>query len=165
MLKILSVDPGEKVGWATAEVDEDHVIPYDLAGHASGDTIPMVPKLTIVNHGISSLKPFAIKLSNHMDDYDVVIYETWRLSARAGKLLIGNDMQTSQLIGMIRMVGWQCLGRTTLYPQAPAVMTTARKTLPPGLQETIDNEPKAHDDAHNVSALLHLWHWYWSTYV
>lgn len=160
MLRVLSVDPGEKVGWATATVDESLMVPIPVMG-ASG--LVNGPQLEVVNHGISSLKAFALKLHALTDPYDIVIYETWRLSARAGRLLVGNDMQTSQLIGIIRLYGW--LNGVELVAQPPSAMNTARKTAPPWLQEIIDNEPKAHDDAHNVSALLHLWTWYWGKYV
>lgn len=141
---VLALDPGEKVGWARAEIAPDLTF-------------------TELQHGITGLKDMALACEKRISTYDLVVMEDWRLNAKTAKSLIGNDMQSSQFIGMIRLLGWTT--NTKVKMQGPGVMNTARKTAPDWLQEIIAKEPKAHDDAHNVSALLHLWHWAWHEYV
>lgn len=136
--KVIAIDPGEKVGWCTATFEPG--------------------KLDLLNHGISSLKSFALKLGESMADYDVVIYETYRLSAQGAKL-IGDDMQTSQLIGMIRFISWTTDVR--LVSQAPAIKPTADKVAQGEFKSLIESEPAKHDDAHDIDAVRHLAYWAW----
>lgn len=142
-MKILAVDPGERVGWATGELDGDN--------------------LTIGAHGITALWPFALKLSQRVDTYDVVIYETWRLRRDMASKFIGNDFQTVQLIGVIRFLAMRT-NTVQLVSQGPAIKSTAEKTAPPSLRARLDSLPKAHDECHDYDALLHLHYWHWKRY-
>jgi hypothetical protein len=94
---------------------------------------------------------------------DRVVYEEWRLRGEKANEFAGSDFPSVQFVGMLRLAAW--VNEAKLYPQSPTAMTTARKTAPVYLREIIAREPKRHDDAHNVSALLHLWHHLWLTYV
>ncbi len=147
-MRILAVDPGERVGWAVGEV----------AGPVGGQL------LRVENHGISFLKDFAVKLGQVFHEYDVVIYETFRLRANVARKFAGNDMQTSQLIGIIRYLGW-INPQVKVVGQGPAVKATADKTMPSNIQSIIDKAPKNHDDSHDTDALRHLWFWFWERYV
>lgn len=149
-MRILAIDPGERVGWATGHV---------VADLADGST-----RIGVLNHGITALKPFAVKLGTSFAGYDVVVYETFRLRANVARKFAGNDMQTSQLIGVIRYLSW-LHPHVKLVGQGPAIKSTAEKTLPDDIQAIIAGLPKAHDDSHDGDALLHLWHWYWSKYI
>lgn len=141
---VLVVDPGERVGWVRAAVVGDH--------------------LEIVGHGITELKTFGLKINQVFGDYDVVVYESWRLAASMASKFAGNDFKTSQLIGMIRLSSWQnpC---TKLVEQRPGNMKTGAKVVLPHVQEIMDRLPAAHDESHDRSALLHLSYWYWKNYV
>lgn len=143
-MKVLAIDPGERVGWATGS----------LADGA----------LDIGDHGITKLWPFAKKLGEVFTDYDVVIYETWRLRATMAKKFIGNDFQPVQLIGVVRYLA-MLNPQVKLVSQGPAIKSTAEKTVPDDLRKRLDALPKAHDECHDYDALLHLWHWYWKTYI
>jgi hypothetical protein len=143
-VKILAIDPGERVGWATGEV---------LDG-----------ELTVKTHGITALRDFAIKLAESFGNYDVVVYETWRLTQKGARVSIGSDMQSSQLVGMIRLLAW-LNPKVKLVSQPPAAKSTAERTLPEWLREKIAKLPKAHDDAHDGDALLHIWKFYWERFV
>lgn len=144
-MKVLVIDPGERVGWCTASVIKS-------AG------------LTVLTHGITPLKEFGLKVNEVFGNYDVVVYETWRLAAGMAAKFAGNDMQSSQLIGMIRLSAWQN-PQTKLVAQPPGKMKTGAKVATPQIREILDRLPKAHDESHDGSALLHLSYWYWKTYV
>lgn len=150
--RLLAIDPGERVGWATAEyVPETEDIGPDRAG------------FFLLDHGIHSLQPFALKLGKSIDRYDIVIYETWRLAAGVAKKMVGSDMPTCQLIGMIRYLGWA--SDIELVDQSPSKKKTADKTAEGVFKELIEREPSVHDDAHDIDAVRHLWYWYWNKYV
>lgn len=142
-LRVLAIDPGEKVGWARGTVSSD---------------------LSLDDHGIADLKPFALKLGTAIEDYDVVIYETWRLYAGHAKKMIGNDMQTSQLVGMIRFLAWQN-PQVKLVGQSASIKETADKTAQGDFLTLIESEPSKHDDAHDIDAIRHLWYWYWKNHI
>lgn len=151
-LSVLAIDPGEKVGWADGVIDTD-----------SG-------RLTVMSHGIEHLKPFAMALAGmnrasgpapiHM--YGAVIYERWRLSAVHAKTLIGNDMQTSQLIGMIRLLSW--LHSVKLVAQDPKDYHQGEVVAPPTVRAILDTLPKAHDESHDGPALCHLAHYWYKNF-
>lgn len=157
--KILAIDPGERVGWAVGLVWDD-----TYTGELTPDPMVMTPAFTVGNHGISGLKDFAVKLHEAAATYDTIVYESWRLYPGHARSSIGSDMQTSQLIGMIRLAAW-LNPKVKLKAYNATVKKTARKTAPKVIEKIIDKEPKAHDDAHNVDALLLLWHYYWESYV
>ena len=144
-LNVIAIDPGERVGWATA-----------VAHPNSG--------LELTNHGISQLKPFALKLGKSIDKYDVVIYEKYVLfGGERGLAQIGGEIPTAQLVGMIRLLAWQ--HDKKLVGQAPKIKKTADKTAQGVWKELIESESKTHDDAHDIDAIRHLWYWYWKAEV
>lgn len=153
MIRVLAIDPGERVGWAIGEIDPDG------------------PSLNLVDHGISTLKEFGSALHRTVvveKNYDVVIYETWRLSGRDPHKFVGNDMKTSQLIGMIRLCAW--VSGTTLVSQPPgdknaALERTTKHEQAAVIREVLDRMPKSHDDAHDGDAIGHLWQYYWRKYL
>lgn len=146
-MRVIAIDPGEKVGWARCEVS------------ATGRCTKLV-------HGITPLKDMALALVKKFDQYDVVVVETWRLSAVHAKHLVGSSMPTVQFVGMVRLLGW-------LHPdvkmvwQDPRVKKTAVKTmakLKPEWHELVTSGG-AHDDTHDYDAIMHLWHWVWSDLI
>ena len=144
-VNVLALDPGEKVGWARATVMPDAT-------------------WTDLQHGITPLQDMALAVGKRLDDYDVLVVESFRLAATKSRSMIGSDLPTVQFIGMCRYLAW-VTPTVRLVLQAPAIKRTVDKTAPEWLQEIIANEPKSHDDAHNVDALRHLWHWTWLTKV
>lgn len=150
MTRVLAIDPGERVGWAVADAepwmdDPDRAATFEVTGH-----------------GITALKPFALKLFEAILGYDVVVYETYRISANHIKHHIGSDVPTLQLIGMIRAAAW--LHPTVkLVGQGPETKKTADRTMPEDLTTRIAALPAAHDDSHDGDALRHLWFWHWKT--
>lgn len=144
-MNVLAIDPGEKVGWATA----------DLFTTMDG------LRMAIPKHGIANMRDFAEQLDKSFGDYDVVIYETYRLRSDCKKY-VGDSLLTSQLIGMIRFLGWKH-PHVRIVSQEPGVKNTGwkvAKTRLPQVQEILDRLPKSHDDAHDGDALAHLTYFY-----
>lgn len=149
---VIVIDPGERVGWATAERVTDPALGADRNG------------LFLVNHGISLLKPFALKLGESIHKYDVVIYEKFVLfSGERGRSQVGGEIPTAQLVGMIRLLAWQ--HDKKLVSQSVQVKKTADKVASGVFKELIEGESKTHDDAHDIDAIRHLVYWDWKQEV
>lgn len=142
MKRVLAVDPGEKCGWARAEVD------------SQGNWHNM-------RHGISPWREFAIRWYRTQltedEPYEVLIYERFALYRSHALQLVGSDMQTAQCIGALRLVGW--LSGTRLVSQGATIKASATRSAPRWLTDYIATFPRTHDEAHDADALLHLWHW------
>lgn len=137
-LRALAIDPGERVGWARGLLLPDSV--------------------QLEDHGIAGLKPFALKLGDAITNYDVLIYESYRLIKARSK--DGDELQTSQLIGIIRYLAW-INPDLKLVQQSPSIKKTADKTAEGDFKELIEAEPGKHDDAHDIDAIRHLWYYSW----
>jgi hypothetical protein len=167
LVKVLAIDPGERVGWAHGVIEEESVPDLsNLDQLSTEDPVPYVDRmqLRVTGHGITVAKPFILKLAQVMGDYDVVVYERWTLAAGMAKQLAGSEMATSQVIGQIRYLSWLTPG-VQLVGQFPKEMRTARKTAPREILDIIDSLPGAHDDSHDESALLHLWRYFQKRYT
>lgn len=139
-LAVLALDPGERTGWARADVQPDG-------------------SWQDIRQGVHALKDMALALDRNFRDYDLVIYETWRLYPHKAKAMIGNDMQPSQMVGIIRFLGWQ-YPDVQLVSQGASTKTTADKTMPEWLAERFTHSSEEHDR----DALRHLWFWTWKNY-
>lgn len=145
-MKILVLDPGEKVGWATAQMTSDG--------------------LAVLDHGISHLKDTAMAVYDAVVErktYSVVVCETWRLRPGSAKHFIGNDFPSVQFIGMVRLCCW--LANVKYVGQSPSVKSTANQLLTaahyPEIAELIAKAPAAHDQSHDTDALRHLVAYHW----
>lgn len=144
-LNVIAIDPGERVGWCTAE--------YTPGSGA-----------VLKKHGISSLKQFALTFEQRCELYDVVIYEKFVLfKGDRGRAQEGSEMPTSQLIGMIRLTAW--VNDKKLVSQAPIKKKTADKVATGEFKKLIDGETGAHDDNHDIDAVRHLAYWVWKQEV
>jgi hypothetical protein len=147
-VRVLALDPGERVGWANFDCD------------------PVSGKVTNLKHGISPLKDMALRVAEKAGSYDVIVMEDYRISAAKVNLHIGSGVPTIQFVGMVRMACWQH-PKTKLVVQSNRVKTTAAKTmrkLKPSWYEIID-ETVAHDDGHDQDAIMHGWYYVWSNYI
>jgi hypothetical protein len=149
-VRVLALDPGERVGWATGVIDTG-----------------AEPFLEVSNHGISFLKDMALKLHEVAGNYDVIVYETWRLRPNKAKAFIGNEFLSSQFIGMVRLCCWLNPG-VKIVPQGPNTKSTADRYIAhhqPDIQRRLDAMPKAHDDGHDGDALRHLAFYYYDKFA
>lgn len=145
MTKVLVLDPGEKVGWARAEVD-------DLGNWSN------------VNHGITPLWTMAdaiAKAQQVRDDanwanYDVIVCEAWRLYGSHAKTMIGSEFPSVQFIGAVKLV---CRLTQTEYVSQPASdkkVGLARLEVDYPDYYELATRAVAHDDGHDQDALMHL---------
>ena len=164
MIRVLALDPGQRVGWAKAEA---HV----HSGHSKSRD--GWPRLIVEDHGIAPLRDAALAVHKAVvleDRVDVVVMEKFILTARGAKFLVGDDLQTSQFVGMVRQCCW-LNPRVKLVEQMPAAMATGRKALRAGwpgaadIRERLAKLPKSHDESHDGSALLHLAAWFHRVYA
>jgi hypothetical protein len=142
-MRVLAIDPGERVGWAHGTI-EDHA-------------------LTVTGQGVTALKDFALTLAERIGEYDLVVYETWRLRADVARKMIGNDFQPSQLIGMIRLLAWQH-PKVRLVTYGPNVKTTAIKIIESGdlpVCADILERKAVSSEEHDKDALDLLFYYWW----
>lgn len=166
MKRVLALDPGDRVGWARVDIDDD--------GSWSN-----------LRHGISELKPTALKVDQALtyqivpsawapgqgpscDDppcYDVVICEDWRLYAHQAKHMVGSEIPSAQFIGMVKLACWKSgvplvmQFAKTVNSNRPGVLSPAEssmKRIRPELFELV-MQPGAHDNLHDMVAIKHLW--------
>lgn len=157
-MRVLALDPGQRVGWAMADTVVRGQEPAELH---------------ILGHGIWPLRDAALEVHDLVVDQntiDAVVYETWLLTARGAKVLVGDDMQSSQFIGAVRLCCW-------LNPRVKVTPQPARRDRPyrrsltcghPAAQDVLarlERLPKSHDESHDGSALQHLWDWFFARYV
>lgn len=142
MTVILALDPGERTGWAVGRASEEG--------------------LTVLDQGVEAVREIGDLVEGAIEEHgvDVVVYETWRLYPHMAKKLIGNDMQPSQVVGIIRYVCWQH-PEVRLVTQGATIKKTAMKTMPDEIKMRFGLSTEQHDQ----DALMHLWFYYWSKYV
>lgn len=149
-MRVLALDPGEKVGWARADVAEDGT-------------------WSDLRHGITPLRDMSIavhaSLCNADDhfysEYDLVVIEDWSLFPRLAKTFIGSRFPAVQFIGAVKLCCW--VSGTKLVIQQPhqkEPTLAAMKKLDPELFAKV-TRPIAHDDGHDQDALIHLWRHTW----
>lgn len=182
-MRVLALDPGERVGWASAVVDsrlsfpdgtavaECALLPEQWVGKADEGTWKHT--LEITGHGIAYLKDMALAVHQAVvveKKYDVVVFEKWVLTAKGARVSVGSHMESSQFVGMVRLCCW--LAGVKVVGQPTSALSSADRSLKCGhpsaaavakLVEAADSV--SHDDGHDGSALRHLWTFFFDAYV
>lgn len=151
MTRVLALDPGERVGWARADVSSDG-------------------QWTDLRHGITELRDMALAVHRSLvlpifdpakeeppPDYDVVIVEDWRLYPGMAQQFVGSSFPAVRFIGAVQLCCWASGTKIVMQGariKKPALQTMAK--LRPELYE-LCTRPGAHDDTHDLDALMHLW--------
>lgn len=133
---VVALDPGQRCGIAYGtvsegklEVDRAYVLPLKEAAIWLAQM-----QLTSGREGGEPL-------------FSTIVFETWRLHPAKAKALIGDDMQPSQLIGMIRLIGW--ISQATLYAVGPDRKFVASTAL----AEFLDPLKAQSNEEHDKDAL------------
>lgn len=163
MPRVLALDPGDRVGWARADIADDGT-------------------WTDLRHGITPLKQMALSVhkallpepwfdhctEERVDEasaYDVVVMERWALFKHMAVALTGSEIPSAQFVGMVKQSCW--LAGVPLVMQNPRDVNSNRagvlapaeasmKKLRPELFEVV-TQPGAHDDLHDMVAIKHMW--------
>jgi len=133
MTKLIAIDPGEMTGYAMAEWDRD------------------TNEYTVVKWDHAPWKQFLIRYAQNFE-WDVVVYEAWRLRHEEAPKLVGSDMQSSQCLGGIRLQAW--LHEAVLIEQSTQIKPFIDKRM--GGTEYL---PGRGGVEHHRDALRHL-HYY-----
>ena len=150
-MKVIWIDPGETVGWATFRVDTK------------------APSIELLDYGNTKLRPFAMKLLEVAHEYDWICFETYAIRADKLKQHAGSTVPTLQLVGMIRLAQWEGQRRNgTGFPQLdeqdPGFKKRgygAMKLWLPGEIELVDEALAGrHDDGHFGDAVMHAAAWF-----
>lgn len=140
--RVLVIDPGDRTGWVRCVIEDGVIDPASVV------------------QGVHPLKDFALKLAESVTNYDTIVYETWRLRPDKAKVMVGNDFQPVQLIGMVRLLGWQH-PTVKLKSLGPNTKKTGRKVMPDWMQERLQYSSEEHDK----DALELLSFYWWEKYV
>jgi hypothetical protein len=138
--KVLALDPGDRVGWARADVADDGT-------------------WTEFRHGITPLRDMATAVYYVKKRYDVMVCEDFRLYPQMARSLVGSSFPSVQFIGMVRLCCWLADIEFVLQgARAKEMADRSMKKLCPDLYNLVTT-PRAHDDAHDHDAIRHLWTW------
>lgn len=141
-MKILALDPGNRVGWARADVCADR-------------------SLTDFRHGITPLRDMAMAVDRSAGEYDLIVFEDWRLYPHMAKEMRGSTFPSVQFIGMVKLAAWRA--GTALATQGASIKKIAdarMKVEAPDLHELVTRKV-THDDGHDQDAIRHLYYWVW----
>ena len=133
---VVAFDPGERTGWAVARFDPDDLDSFE-----------------ILDQGVWTVVECMDGLGQLLERADVVVYETWRLYETHALAMIGNDMQPSQVVGMIRYEARQ--QDKTTRSQGANIKSMALSTTPPWVVKHMALSSEKHDQ----DAILHAWHY------
>lgn len=152
-MRVIAIDPGKLCGWAAADID--------LEG-----------EWTNLQHGILGAREMSLTLAEDQSiasagetytspEYGLIVVESWRLYRDHADEYVGSDMPYSKSIGQYELIGW--LSDTPVVFSEPhrkkyalRQMAAFRPTLAAYVE---DNMQRAHEDAHDMDAIIHLWAW------
>lgn len=158
-MRVLALDPGERVGYAAADIDG---LTISNLRHGITELWPMAEAVhRALEYELVPTSPGQLGDARMRRDYDVVVCEKWTLYSGMAAKFIGSSFPSVQFIGAVRL---SCrLSGTKLVMQPASIKTMADRLLPqhwPEIAEMVLT-PRAHDDAHDTDALRHLAYWAW----
>lgn len=152
-MKVIWIDPGETVGWVTANVSTIHQ-----------------PSFEIEEFGMDSMQTFSLNLLHHADEYDYIGFETYTIRPDKLRAHAGSDVPTLQQVGMIRIALWEGQrlrgdGFPQIVDQDPGYKTKGQGAMklfftPTEIAAVKEGLAGKHDDGHYADAMLHLAAWW-----
>jgi hypothetical protein len=152
-MRVIWIDPGETVGWATAEVT------------------PLTKTLRVLDYGNTKMKRFCLALLDGARKYDIIGFETYTIRPDSFRIHVGSTVPTIQCVGAIRLAAWAAQRwfhgepGPKIVEQDPNKQSKGRGAaklyFDAEVQESIHwADANKHDEGHYASALLHLAAWY-----
>lgn len=138
---LFAADPGESTGVVLVRIDPDF------------NPRAAVPEtFTIQDQDVWSVRQVGIFLDSWVKAANPIVYESWRLYKTHALAMIGNDMQPSQVVGMIRYVAWQHKKR--LVSRGARIKKASVASMPDWLTEHMAKSTQQHDQ----DAIMHAWY-------
>lgn len=143
-MKILAVDPGITTGYAFTEWDMSNKLPMEVPFYTK------LPEDKIKRYQGKYHRDF----ENLMLKYnpDVIVMENFRIYPSKAKSLIGDEMETSQVIGIVKYIAHK--------KQVPVILqmaSQAKKAFPREKLERLGINPSQNDEVrHSGDAVKHL---------
>lgn len=150
-MRVIAIDPGKLCGWAAADIDPEG-------------------EWANVQHGILGAREMSLFLASQQGVmltgdpepiYGLIVVESWRLYRDHADEYVGSDMPYSKSIGQYELIGW--LSDTPVTFSEPHRKKFALRQMAafrPELANYVeDNMKRAHEDAHDMDAIIHLWAW------
>ena len=109
----------------------------------------------IIEQGVLTVREVGRQLRTILEPADIVTYETWRLYETHALAMIGNDMQPSQVVGMIRYEAWA--QNKKVVSNGADIKGPAVRTMPQWLLDHMDQSSEQHDQ----DAIMHAWYVAW----
>lgn len=157
MKRVLALDPGDRVGYARADVNDDGTWEN-------------------LEHGITPLKQCALEVHAALTSgdadwitpkYDLIVMERWALYGHMASKMVGSEIPSAQFIGMVKLSAWLA-GVPVVMQNArdvnsnrPGVLAPAEahmKRFNPELFALV-TQPGAHDEQHDLVAIKHLYYY------
>lgn len=137
---LAAFDPGERTGYVMVHVSAE----YDPRTAEPGT-------FWIIDQDVLNIRQLARELPRIVRLANLVAYETWRLYKTHALALIGNDMQPSQAVGMIRYEAWRQKKR--ISSNGALIKEPSFQTMPGWLVEHMHKSSEQHDQ----DAIMHAW--------
>ena len=142
---LAAFDPGERTGFVVVKVGTTFD-PKDGRDFA------------IDEQGVLTVREFAADLSRIVARVQRVAYERWALYPQMAEAMIGNDMQPSQVVGMIRYEAWK--QQKKIASLGAREKKIAEATLPEWLREHKAKSSEEHDKDAIDLAWVECWKYY-----
>lgn len=162
-MRVIALDPGKLTGWAAADVDdagEWHDFEHGIMGEKEV-VLWLADQQLHYQHSIDYRSPDGGWYRVADPEFDAIVYEDWVLYQKHAAEYIGSDMPYSQQIGQYRLIAW--LSDTKIYKQGADRKNVALRQMrafrPELATQVEDIMARAHKDAHDGDAILHLWGW------
>lgn len=135
---LAAFDPGERTGYCVVRVGTtfDPTTGQDFA---------------IDEQGVLMVREVGDELKRIVGRVQRVTYETWRLYEAFALAMVGNDMQPSQVVGMIRYETWQ--QQKKIESHGAHTKKVALATMPDWLLHHLTKSSEQHDQ----DAIMHAW--------
>lgn len=159
-MRVLALDPGDRVGWASADIADDGT--WENLQHGILDLKECALE---VHYSVTGHIPldWGVK-GNIPEDIDLVVCERWALYAHKAKEMIGSEIPSVQFIGMVKLSCWLANVPLVMQPASKHVFAErSMRKLRPELYEYV-MQPIAHDDGHDLVAIKHLWAYTFDNY-
>jgi hypothetical protein len=143
--RLAAFDPGERTGYVVVRVSGQFKA-TDPATHTP-------EHFAIEEQGVLPISGIFTDLKRIVKDVNRVSYETWRLYATHAQEMVGNDMQPSQVVGMIRYEARKQRRKLKSYGAETKKVST--QLMPDWLREHMAKSSEQHDQ----DAIMHAWYY------